>query len=149
MASSNLQILIQAAVQGLNQVTQLGQQLAATGQSAATAGGQAQGAVAGFGQAGQGAKQAAGQIADFVSQGKQAAESFNTLIGYAKTAAAAFIGFAAVSSLKGAADLAARNETLAVTLGIVGQHAGYSKDELAKYEQDLKGLGISTGAARD
>lgn len=149
MASTNLQILIQAAVQGLNQVTQLGQQLAATGQSAVTAGGQAQGAGAGFSQAGKGAQQASGQLADFVTQGKQAAESFNTLVGYVKAAAAAFVAFAAVSSLKGAADLAARNETLAVTLGIVGQNAGYSKDELTKYEQELKALGISTGAARD
>jgi hypothetical protein len=39
--------------------------------------------------------------------------------------------------------LAARNETLGVSLEIVGQNAGYSKEELKGYEEGLKKTGIS------
>lgn len=149
MASSNLQILIQAFVQGLDQLKQLGQQMSQTGAAAQQAGQSAGGAAQGFNAAGQGAANAGGQLAQFVAQGQQAAASFNSLIGVVKGAAVAFAGFAAVASLKDAADIAARNETLGVTLGIIGKNAGYTKEEIAKYETELKGLGITTGAARD
>lgn len=51
---------------------------------------------------------------------------------------------AAVQNLvKESTMLAARNETLGVSLEIVGQNAGYSKDELKEYEEGLKKTGIS------
>lgn len=149
MATSNLQVQIQAFVQGLNQITALGQGLTQAGQAAVTAGQQSQGAGAGFAGIGKGASDASGQIAQFVEQGKQAAGSFNDLVSLAKKAAVAFVAFAAVASLKDAADIAARNETLGVTLAVVGQNAGYSKEELKGYEDELKKLGITTGAARE
>lgn len=149
MAASNLQIQIQAFVQGLQQIQQLGQNLTQAGQAAAQAGQSASGAGAGFAGVGKGAGDAASQLAQFVGQGQQAAESFNKLMGLAKAAAVAFASFAAVASLKDAADIAARNETLGVTMEVIGRNAGYSKEELSKYEKELKGLGITTSAARE
>ncbi len=40
--------------------------------------------------------------------------------------------------------LAARAETLSVSLNNVGANAGYTQEELAKYEEQLKGTGITT-----
>ena len=51
--------------------------------------------------------------------------------------------------LKEAVSYAARVDTLGLTLGVVGQNAGYSTAETAKFESGLKKLGISTEAARD
>jgi hypothetical protein len=149
MASSNLQILVQAFVQGLDQLQQLGKQMAQVGVDAQQAGQSAGGAAQGFTAAGQGAANAGGQLAQFVAQGQQAAASFNSLIEVVKGAAVAFAGFVAVASMKDAADISARNETLGVTLGIVGKNAGYTTEELVKYETEVKGLGITTSAARD
>lgn len=149
MATSNLQIQIKAFVEGLAQIQQLGAGLTQAGKSATDAGKSAATAGGEFGAAGKGAGDASSQLAQFVGQGQQAADSFNKLVSVAKAAAVAFVAFAAVASLKDAANIAARNETLGVTLAVVGQNAGYGKDELAKYEKELEGLGITTGAARE
>lgn len=48
-----------------------------------------------------------------------------------------------------AANVAARTETLGITLEVVGRNAGYSNDQLRAYEGQLKALGITTQVARD
>lgn len=59
------------------------------------------------------------------------------------------VAFAAVSNLKESADLAARVESLGVTMEVVGKNAGYTKDQLSQYEEEVKGLGITSQAARE
>ena len=149
MATSNLQIQIQTVIQGLDQVRQLSQELNKTAQAATAAGQSGQAGGAGFAQVGKGAQGASGQLAQFFEEGKKASEGVNTLIGYLKAAGAAFLAFAAVSSIKGAADLAATNETLANTLEVIGNNAGYSKEQLDKYENEVKSVGITTGVSRE
>ena len=59
------------------------------------------------------------------------------------------VAFAAVANLKESADLAARIETLGVTMEVVGKNAGYTKEQLDGYEKEVKALGITSEAARD
>ncbi|MEG2156499.1 MAG: hypothetical protein RRY07_01755 [Bacteroidaceae bacterium] len=62
---------------------------------------------------------------------------------------AGIVAFAAVSNLKESADLAARIETLGVTMNVVGKNAGYTTDQLKEYEKEVKSLGITSEAARE
>lgn len=149
MANTNLEIQIKAFVQGLQQIQQLGQQFTQTGQQASAMGAAGKVAGAGFSGVGDSASGAASQLAQFIEGGQKAAGSLNSLVGYAKTAAAAFVAFAAVSSMKDAADIAARNETLGVTLDIIGKNAGYTTEAMKGYEEELKKSGITTQAARN
>jgi hypothetical protein len=55
---------------------------------------------------------------------------------------------AATSFLKASISLTARVDTLGVVLENMGGKAGYSKDELTKYEEELKSTGITTQSAR-
>lgn len=75
-------------------------------------------------------------------------QSVGLLIARVKQLAVAFIALAGVMGLKAAADLAARTETLGITLEQVAGNAGYSADEIKRYTNELKALGITTGAAR-
>ena len=59
------------------------------------------------------------------------------------TVAAAGTGLIATSTM-----VAARTETLGIVLEVVGENAGYTTDELLRYESGVKGMGITTGAAR-
>lgn len=70
------------------------------------------------------------------------------LLTRVKQLAVGFVALAGVMGLKAAADLAARTETLGITLEQVGGNAGYSAEEIKKYTAELKALGITTGAAR-
>lgn len=82
-----------------------------------------------------------------------ASEAMGTLISVVKPLAVALMAVAGVKItfdyLKDAAQYAAKVQTLGTTLNVVGQNAGYSNDELSKYETNLKKLGISTEAARN
>lgn len=51
--------------------------------------------------------------------------------------------------VKGSIDLRARVDTLGVVLNIVGENAGYSKDELKGFEDGVVKMGITTQAARE
>ena len=62
-------------------------------------------------------------------------------MGFAGTQA--FIGY-----VKEAALFAARVDTLGVALEVAGAHAGYSREEINKFEEDVKGMGITTSKAR-
>lgn len=75
-------------------------------------------------------------------------QSVSLLITRVKQLAVGFIALAGVMGLKAAADLAARTETLGITLEQVAGNAGYSADEIKRYTDELKALGITTGAAR-
>lgn len=97
--------------------------------------------------------QAAKQSSTDLLNGTQAITQFNgalgKLVGAFKLAAGGFVGFKTFQMVKDFTDAASRAETLAITLNVVGQNAGYSKQMLAGYEQELKKTGISTIAARD
>lgn len=134
-SASTLSLSIEAFVKGLKEVRALGSEIKILGQEAGATGRSTEGA--------------GGQLDKFVSEAEKASKSISTLVGYVKAAVVAYTAFAALGSLKDAANLAARNETLGITLGIVGKNAGYGREELQKYEDGLKGLGITTGAARD
>ena len=67
----------------------------------------------------------------------------NKLLEMGYVGAQAFIGY-----IKEAAMAAARIETLGVALEIAGGHAGYTREELNKFEEDVKGMGITTSKAR-
>lgn len=85
---------------------------------------------------------------------KQSSASGGALIGIFSSLTTAVIGFGmqAVSSIKGflsgAVDLRARVDTLGVALNHVGNNAGYTSDQIAEAEEQLKSLGITTSAAR-
>lgn len=66
------------------------------------------------------------------------------------TVALMAIGFVArlIQFAKVSTDIAARNETLAVSLDNVGKTAGYSADQIAYAVEALKDTGITTQAAR-
>lgn len=53
-----------------------------------------------------------------------------------------------INYAQGAAALSARVETLGVVLQKMGARAGYSTDEIAKEEEEVKALGITTQATR-
>lgn len=53
----------------------------------------------------------------------------------------------AIQFMKGSVDLRARVDTLSITLEQMGTRAGYSKDQLSQYEEELKSTGITTSAA--
>lgn len=71
------------------------------------------------------------------------------LAGLAGLAAGALIGIIGAINLKEAADYAARLETLSKVVETVGNNAGYTTDEIKEYELELKGLGISSIAAKE
>lgn len=75
--------------------------------------------------------------------------SFGKLEKMVGLAMKGFIAFAGLKGLKDMADVAAKNETLAVVLETVGFNAGYSTEELTKYEKAMKKQGITTSVARD
>lgn len=76
-------------------------------------------------------------------------KAIDSLYSNVKNLVLGFVALAGVMSLKQAADVAARTETLGVTLGVVAQNAGYSKEQIAGYEAELVKLGITSAAARE
>lgn len=149
MADSQLEIKIRALVEGIQQVSQLATQLTNTTQAANKAGGSARGATEGLNGLGNAASTSADGLGDMVANVTPAGAIFSELDARIGALVKGFIALAGVMTLKEAADTAARTETLGVTLGIVGANAGYSADQLARYEAELKKLGITTGAARE
>lgn len=66
-----------------------------------------------------------------------------------KVVNAIFQGVGAIKSfITGSISLRAEVDTLGVTLNLVGKNAGYSREEIAKYEEEVKGLGITTSVTR-
>lgn len=65
------------------------------------------------------------------------------LVDLAFTGAQAFLNYS-----KDAALFAARVDTLGVALEVAGAHAGYSKEEIQQFEDEVKGMGITTSKAR-
>lgn len=74
------------------------------------------------------------------------ASAFKPLLGALVAVAGVKLSF---DYLKDAASYAGKVQTLGVTMGVVGENAGYTKKELQGYEDQLKTTGISTEAARD
>ena len=87
------------------------------------------------------------------TQSKKAATDMEkALTGMAKKALAAAAAFVtlrkAVGFLAQATQLAARVETLGVSLAVVGRNAGYSQEQIDAFEEAVKKQGITTRAAR-
>lgn len=61
----------------------------------------------------------------------------------------AFTALALAYGLKESAEYAARTETLGITMNVVAKNAGYSAEEIGKYEKEVKGLGITTQGTRE
>lgn len=104
-----------------------------------------------------GVKQANRSAADAANQSQKSAATVGKSweAGFAKVAtaaAAAVVSFLAVqkaiSFMKEATLLAARVETLGVSLEVVGENAGYSEEQIAGFEEAVKAQGITTQAAR-
>lgn len=134
MATSNLNIQIQAFVNGLQQVQQMGQQMVQLAQQSQ--------------QVGTASQQASSNFGAFTGQMDATAAAADKLAGYLKAAAGAFLALVAVKGVKSVADYAASVQLLGVTLGIVGGNAGYTTKEMQQYEDATKAAGITTEAAR-
>lgn len=106
-----------------------------------------------IGSAAQGAAPALANMADSADDSNKNLAALKNPVdevtGKIKALVASIIAFVAVASLKDAADLAARVELLGVTLNVVGQNAGYGKDQLSAYQTELEALGITTEGARN
>lgn len=63
--------------------------------------------------------------------------------------AVAFTALVAAYGIKESADYAARTEVLGTTLGVAAKNAGYSTEQMAGYEKEVKGLGITTQGTRE
>jgi hypothetical protein len=148
MADATLAIRIQALVDGLNDVAKLAGALGDTSDAAKKTGDSADDASSGLGDLDEASKAAKDTIKDLTDSSDPLNSILASLTSNAKKLALGFIALAGVMTLKEAADTAARTETLGVTLGVVGANAGYSTEQLTKYENQLKSLGITTGAAR-
>lgn len=149
MASSTLEIKIKALVDGLAQIQSLAATLNDAAKSAADAGKAASDGSNNLGDladASDDAAKGAGGLADSL---KPAEEGIKGLSGHVKSLVAGFIALVGVMTLKQAADVAARAETLGVTLGVVAKNAGYSADQIERYEKELEALGITAAASRE
>lgn len=128
MASNTIEIKVKALMEGMDKI---------------------KAASADLGDLDKSAKGGAGALGGIKAPVIAAGDGFSQLASSMKTAAVAFAAFLAIKGLKELADYAARSETLGVTLSVVGRNAGYTKDQLAGYEKELRGLGITTQAARE
>lgn len=120
MATNTLDIQIRALVDGLAELRQLQEQLRQTGPNSQNAG--------------QGLSSLGGPLT-FLK------DNIGKL-------AAAFTALVAAYGLKESADYAARTQVLGTTLNVVAKNAGYSQEQIAGYEKEVKGLGITTQATR-
>lgn len=80
----------------------------------------------------------------------QFTQSINQLSQIGKTMGAVFGGISAAGGLliKSSTQIAARNEVLGLSLNVVGENAGYTRGQLALYEEGVKAAGITTSEAR-
>ncbi|MDO8180151.1 MAG: hypothetical protein Q7T62_18035 [Undibacterium sp.] len=149
MSQIALELKIKALVEGLNNVTQLATELRGTGTAAKDAGSNATSGATGFdglknkiGGAGSGAKEMDGIVGGSLNPTLSLLkDNVGKLVG-------AFTALALAYGLKESADYAARTEVLGTTLGVVAKNAGYGATEIAGYEKEVKGLGITTQATR-
>lgn len=104
-----------------------------------------------------GVKQANQAASDAARQSEQSAKTmsqswekgFMAVAKKALVAVAAFKGVQkATQFLQQATQLAARIETLGVSLAVVGRNADYSEKQIAEFEEAVKAQGITTQAAR-
>ncbi len=74
--------------------------------------------------------------------------SLSALKSAAETAAAAFGAYKLAQFAEQASMMAARSETLAVVMKVVGQNAGYTADQMAGYAQGVANMGITVEESR-
>ena len=71
------------------------------------------------------------------------------LEGILKKVAAAWASWEVAKKVSEATQLAARYETLGVVMGVMGNNAGYTKQQMAGFQAELEKTGISMIGARD
>ncbi len=91
---------------------------------------------------------AGAQTKTFSSNVKSGAASMNLLTGAARQLAGVWTSIQFAQLIKDSALLAARNETLAVVLDVVGRNAGYTKSQMLDTASAVAELGITTGNSR-
>lgn len=74
--------------------------------------------------------------------------SLSALKGAAEAAAAAFGAYKFAQFAEQSTMMAARNETLAVVMKVVGQNAGYTADQMNSYSQSVAKMGITVEESR-
>ncbi|GEM_PF-3609218 len=77
-----------------------------------------------------------------------AAKLDGVLMGVAKRAAVAFVGWKTAELAWDMAQLNARFETLGVVMDVVGRNAGYSKAEVDAYAKNVQSMGITMTESR-
>jgi hypothetical protein len=75
-------------------------------------------------------------------------ERMNHLAEGIKLVTGGFLAWEAIQMVKEIADVAARSNTLAVAMNVVGQNAGYTTAELSKTDKAVQELGITAEASR-
>ena len=89
------------------------------------------------------------ELSKLEKQGARTEKSIDGLSQTAKRLATYFAAWKVGSFLKDAALLAARYETLGVTMRVAGENAGYSAKQMAVFENQLKSQGIASVEARE
>ncbi len=146
---STLDVRIRALLEGFGNLRKGVTEIKKVGDAATRAGNATGSAAAGtdkFSNSTAKAGQSAKNLAKDLKGTTQSGGILNSTIGKLVATFGAFIGVLSLASL---AKTAARAETLGITLGVVGRNAGFTTDELAGFEKELRGLGIATIAARD
>lgn len=103
--------------------------------------GEMEGAIKGIGDSAGAAQKPVGGLRAHLDEMAQSAGAATIAFGGLAAAGVALIGSTVM--------VAARNEELLIILNRIGKNAGYSREELAKYEKQVKDAGITTGKARD
>lgn len=94
-------------------------------------------------------QQGKGSVNSYEGAIKSIEGSGNELVGILKKAAGAFVALIAIKGLNDMTQYAARVETLGVTLNVVAKNAGYTTEQVHKFEESLKAQGITTESARE
>lgn len=79
---------------------------------------------------------------------KQLSATERGLANAVKVVGGAFAGYSMANQIEAATLLAARNETLGVVMGVVGNNIGYTRSEVDAYARDVAKMGITVEQSR-
>jgi hypothetical protein len=149
MAESTLSIAIKALVEGLDEVRALAEELTGLSTEAEAVGDSTE-------QAAEGNKDLADSAAaanpELAAQKKEADElnkSLDSMVGFLKKAALAWLGYLGISSAKALIDEAASSQELSNSLIILGGSAGIAKEQMDGLVDSIRQMGLSENAATE